>query len=246
MPRYKLIIEYDGTGFVGWQKQQNGLSIQELIEQAIQSFSAEKAVIFGAGRTDAGVHATHQCAHFDLAKHYEPYKVQGAINHFLQPHPILVKEVTEVSEEFHARFSAKSRSYIYQILNQANPSPLLRNLVWHISSPLDVDNMKLAAQILIGKHDFSSFRSAHCQSKSAIKTINEITITKDNDGLIKIFINAPSFLHNQVRIIVASLVEVGLHKWTNDDFKKVLEAKDRTKAGQTAPAQGLCLNEVQY
>ena len=246
MPRYKLIIEYDGTDFVGWQKQQNGLSVQELIEQAIQSFSAEEVVIYGAGRTDAGVHATHQCAHFDLSKHYDPYKVQGAINHFLQPHPILIKEVTGVSEEFHARFSAKNRSYIYQILNRSSPSPLLRNLVWHIDKPLNIESMKLAAQLLIGKHDFSSFRSAHCQSKTAIKTINEVTITKDNDGLIKIFINAPSFLHNQVRITVASLVEVGLGKWTTSQFKQVLEAKDRTKAGQTAPAQGLCLSEVKY
>jgi len=244
LPRYKLIIEYDGTGFVGWQKQRNGLSIQELIEQAIQSFSAEEVVIYGAGRTDAGVHATHQCAHFDLAKHYDPYKVQGAINHFLQPHPILVKEVTAVTDEFHARFSAKSRSYVYQIYNHRNPTVLLRNITWHISSPLDIDSMKLATQLLIGKHDFSSFRSTHCQSKTAIKTINEITIT--NDGLVMISINAPSFLHNQVRIIVASLVEVGLHRWTIDDFKQVLEAKDRTKAGQTAPAQGLCLTEVQY
>lgn len=246
MPRYKLIIEYDGTGFKGWQKQQNGLSIQELIEQAIQSFSAEKVIIFGAGRTDAGVHATHQCAHFDLAKPYDPYKVQGAINHFLQPHPILVLEVTEVTDEFHARFSAKNRSYIYQILNRANPSVLLRNLTWHISSPLDIDSMRMAAQLLIGKHDFSSFRSAHCQSKSAIKTINRITIEKAEEGLIKIFISAPSFLHNQVRIIVASLVQVGLHRWTKDDFKKVLDAKDRTKAAQTAPARGLYLNDIEY
>lgn len=246
MPRYKLIIEYDGTDFVGWQKQPNGLSVQELIEQAIYSFSKEQAIIYGAGRTDAGVHATNQYAHFELIKEYVPYKMRGAINHFLQPHPIIIKDVFVAEEDFHARFSAKSRSYIYQIFNNDNPSMLLRNLTWHINANLDIKAMQSAANLLIGKHDFSSFRSSHCQSKSAVKTITKITINKYEDGIIKIFINAPSFLHNQVRIIVASLVEVGLGKWTIEKFQQVLDAKDRTKAGPTAPPQGLCLTEVNY
>jgi tRNA pseudouridine38-40 synthase len=246
LKRYKLTIEYEGTDFAGWQKQKNRLGIQQLIEEAIFKLSGEKSMVYGAGRTDAGVHAFNQVAHFELMKDYPLKQVSGAINHYLKPHPIVIKSVEEVNNEFHARFSAKFRSYVYQIVNRATPLALYKDYAWHIGEPLDIESMSDAAQILVGEHDFSSFRSAFCQSKRVVKSIDEILVGKAGPDLIKIYIKAPSFLHNQVRIIVGCLVEIGKGKWDKKRLQKVLEAKDRKEAAKTAPPQGLFLYEIEY
>ncbi len=246
MNRYKITVEYDGTNFFGWQYQENGISVQQVLEEAITKFSHEVSRIHGAGRTDAGVHALNQVAHFDLNKGFETRSVQSALNHFVRPHLISIKEVELVDENFHARFSAKSRSYIYKILNRVAQPALEENKVWHISSPLNVEYMNEAAQYLIGKHDLSSFRASECQAKSPIKTISQVKVSKTNDEIIEMFIEAPSFLHNQVRITVGTLVKIGQEKWSKDKMKEIILAKNRAVAGQTAPANGLYLYKVQY
>lgn len=246
MKRYKITVEYDGTGLAGWQKQPNKIGVQQLIEEAIFKLSGERGIVYGAGRTDAGVHAFAQVAHFDLEKEYPLNQIQGALNYYLKPNAVVIKDINEVNSEFHARFSAKSRSYVYQILNRTPPAALFRGCFWHIEEPLDVKNMHDAAQVLVGYHDLSSFRSAFCQSKTALKTIDEISVTKAEQDIIKIYIKAPSFLHNQVRIIIGCLVEIGKGRWDKEHLSDVLLAKDRTKAAQTSPAQGLFLYEVRY
>lgn len=245
MPRYKITIEYNGSGISGWQRQSNGNSIQQFIEESIEKFSKEKVVVFGAGRTDAGVHALGQVAHFDLEKEHFPHVVQNAINHFLRPNKIILVDCEIVDDEFHARFSAKKRSYQYVILNRPYATVLDDNKVWHFRDELNVDKMQIAANYLIGKHDFTSFRATHCQAQSPIKTMDDIKIYREGEKVI-FMLKAPSFLHHMVRNIVGTLVLVGSGKWQVEDVLKVLIAKNRKSAGPTAPAHGLYFMKIEY
>ena len=246
MTRFKLTIEYDGAPFCGWQRQDNGLSVQQAIEDAIEKFAQRRVTLYGAGRTDAGVHALGQVAHFDLDKEVDGDTVRDAINFYLKPQPIAVQAAAIVPAEFHARFSARSRSYIYRIVNRRAPLVLDRGRAWHVPGPkLDADAMHTAAQRLVGHHDFTTFRSTECQVESAMKTLDAISVKRHGDG-ISIAVSARSFLHNQVRIITGTLKLVGEGKWTADDVTAALEAKDRTKGGQTAPPDGLYLTRVEY
>ncbi|MEM7616950.1 MAG: tRNA pseudouridine(38-40) synthase TruA [Pseudomonadota bacterium] len=251
MPRYKLTIEYNGTNFCGWQRQKNLLSVQQLIEEAIEKFCGINCQIYCAGRTDAGVHAYGQVAHVDISKHYPEYTIMMAINHHLMSNvnsknQIAIVNVELVSDEFHARFDAKLRSYQYIIVNRAAILILDHQRAWHISANLDIDVMQQAANYLLGTHDLTSFRAAECQAKSPIKTINDIKVIKENDNIIKINLVAPSFLHNQVRIIVGSLKNIGEGKWQAEYIKKILQSRDRSCAGQTAPACGLYFMQAIY
>ena len=245
MTRYKIVVEYDGTDFCGWQKQADGASVQEELEKALAVFTHEKTDVFGAGRTDAGVHAYGQVASFELQNEFDPQKMRESFNALVRPHAISVLSVEKAADDFHARFSAVERQYIYKILNRQAPAALDRNRVWHIMQPLDVEAMKEAAKLLLGKHDFSTFRSSECQAKSPIKTLDELTITKRGDYIF-FFVRARSFLHHQVRNMVGSLVLVGQGKWTVEDFHQAFDACDRTKGGMTAPACGLYFNSVKY
>ncbi len=245
MPRYKLSIEYNGNNFAGWQLQAHAISVQKCIEEAIEKFSGKKVSVHAAGRTDAGVHALGQVAHFDLEKNYIPKEVQGAINHYIKPHKITINNCEIVADDFHARFSAKKRYYRYQILNRPCKSIFASDISWHIREKLEIELMQDAARALEGSHDFTSFRTVHCQALSPIKTIDEIKVYKEHDYVI-FELRAKSFLHHMVRNIVGSLVNVGLKKWQAEDIKRILEAKDRRLAGQTAPARGLFFVKVDY
>ena len=245
MPRYKLVIEYDGRPFVGWQRQDNGPSVQQAIEAAGAALSGAPAPTQAAGRTDAGVHARAMAAHIDLDKDFSAEKVRDALNFHLKPAPIAILSAAQVSEEFHARFSCTGRSYEYRIINRRAPLTLEKGLAWRIAGKLDHEAMHEAAQILVGKHDFSSFRAAACQSNSPVKTLSSIGVARDGD-LIVISCRALSFLHHQVRFIAGSLVEVGLGKWSADDLRDVLAARDCSKAGQVAPSGGLYFMKATY
>ncbi|WP_347939155.1 tRNA pseudouridine(38-40) synthase TruA [Rickettsia oklahomensis] len=245
MYRYKITIEYLGTDLAGWQRQVGIMSIQQILEEAIYKFSGEQVVLFGSGRTDAGVHAIGQVAHFDLSKYLEPHKIITAINYFARPYTVIVWNCEIAPNNFHARFSAISRHYIYRILNRPYSSVINRDRVWWISSPLDVLAMQKAATYLLGKHDFTSFRASSCQSKSPIKTLTELNIIKEDEE-IKLYLSAPSFLHHMVRNIVGSLVLVGKNVWQAEYIKELLEAKDRKAAGPTAPAFGLYFVRTEY
>jgi tRNA pseudouridine38-40 synthase len=243
--RYKLTIEYDGAPFVGWQRQHNGLSVQAALEEAVLAFSGERAVVQGAGRTDAGVHALGQVAHLDLASAKHVETVRAALNFHLKPHPIAVVEAEIVPGDFHARFSATWRRYRYRILNRRAPPAFERGHVWHVPVPLDAEAMASAAAVLVGRHDFNSFRSTACQAPSPIKTLDLFEVTREENA-IRIEVGARSFLHNQVRILVGTLQLVGRGQWSRRDVEEALAARDRTRAGPTAPPQGLCLMEVRY
>jgi tRNA pseudouridine38-40 synthase len=245
VPRYKLTIEYDGEPFVGWQRQDNGPSIQGAIEDAVFAFCGERAAVSGAGRTDAGVHARGQVAHLDLAAEKPVDTVRAAVNFHLKPNPVVVTEAEIVPDDFHARFSATLRRYRYLILNRRAPAALDRGRVWHVPVPLDAEAMADAARLLIGRHDFNSFRSAACQANSSLKTLDALDVQRLGE-LIQVDVAARSFLHNQVRILVGTLQLVGRGQWTKADVVQVLAARDRTRAGPTAPPQGLCLMEVRY
>ncbi|NNL90458.1 MAG: tRNA pseudouridine(38-40) synthase TruA [Marinicaulis sp.] len=245
MPRYKLVIEYDGRPFVGWQRQENGPSVQQAVEQAGAALSGAASPTQAAGRTDAGVHARAMTAHIDLGKHLTAEKVRDALNFHLKPAPIAILAAAEVSDEFHARFSCTGRSYEYRMINRRAPLTLEQGLAWRISGKLDHEAMHDAAQILVGKHDFSSFRASACQSNSSVKTLSSIGVARDGD-LVTISCAALSFLHHQVRFMTGSLVEVGLGKWSANDLREVLEARDCTKAGQVAPAGGLYFMGASY
>lgn len=253
--RYKIIIEYVGTNFAGWQRQNNALSIQELIEEAVYKFSHEKVTLFAAGRTDAGVHAIAQVAHFDLSKKIEPYKIINAANHFIKPYVSII-ECQEVSNDFHARFSAKMRHYLYRIVNRPTQVAVERNKVWWIKQDLDIELMKDAANCLVGNHNFSSFRAKHCQAKSPVKTLTKLDIVRSNfyylqNGFdssteIRFYLSAPSFLYHMVRNIVGSLVLVGMKKCPPEYIGELLRKQDRQFAGPTAPAEGLYFLGVDY
>lgn len=245
MPRYRLTIEYDGGPFVGFQHQANGMSVQQAIEEAIEKFCGEKVRLFGAGRTDAGVHARGQVVHFDIERDEDAGTVQGALNFHLLPAPIAVLEATKVSEDFHARFGATARHYEYLIINRRAPLTIDAGHAWHVPIPLDADAMHTAAQVLVGTHDFTTFRAARCQAKSPVKTLDVLDVERDGER-ITVRAEARSFLHHQVRSMVGTLARVGEGKWTADDVKAALEAKDRSALGLNAPAEGLTLIRVLY
>lgn len=221
------------------------MSLQQIIENAIYAFSKEQVLVTAAGRTDAGVNAYALVAHFDLKNYYEPKRLMHSINHFCRGHTIGVIDAENVGLDFHARFSAKQRHYVYKILNRPAVNIIKDGLVYWVRYPLNVNNMQIAANYLIGKHDFSSFRAAECQSKSPIKTLDKIEIIKEGDE-IKIYVSALSFMHNMVRNIVGNLIMVGKGSWSPDKIKQVLEAKDRTQGGPTAPPEGLYFLKVDY
>ena len=247
MPRIKLEIEYDGTGFVGWQKQENGVSVQNLIENALLKAIGQRVNLYVAGRTDAGVHAIRQVAHFDYkaTKKLEIKNFSEAINFYIKNYPISILNTEQVTQKFHARFSAKSRVYLYRISNRRSKVALDRNRVWLLRKPLNIISMKKAAKFLIGKHDFNSFRSVHCQARSSIKSLKNIEIKRKQEEL-RITLTAPSFLHNQVRIIVGTLRMVGEGKLKPKDMLAILKGCDRKLAGPTAPANGLYFVEAKY
>jgi tRNA pseudouridine38-40 synthase len=245
MPRYKLILEYDGTPFVGWQMQDNGPSVQGRLASAIKAFSGEDTIPRGAGRTDAGVHALGQVAHFDLAKDWATDKVRDALNAHVRPDPISVLACERVADDFDARFSATARHYLYRIVTRRGPLALDRNRGWHVVHALDAAAMNVAAQGLVGNHDFTTFRSAECQAASPVKTLDRLAVTQTGDE-VRIEASARSFLHNQVRSMVGSLKLVGEGKWTAADLKRALDARDRGACGPVAPACGLYLAKVDY
>ena len=245
MPRYKITIEYDGTPFVGWQRQDNGASVQGAIERAIAGFTGEAVTLKGAGRTDAGVHATGQVAHFDLSRDWPVDTVRDAINHHLKPDPVAVITAEQAPDDFDARFSATRRHYLYRILDRRAPPVLDRDRVWWVARELDWRAMHWAAQALVGNHDFTTFRAAACQSNSPQKTLDRLDVRYQND-CVEIRASARSFLHNQVRSMVGSLKLVGEGKWSEADLRAALEARDRTACGPVAPAAGLYLTKVDY
>jgi tRNA pseudouridine38-40 synthase len=245
MPRYRLTIEYDGAPFVGWQRQDNAPSVQGALEEAVFKLTAERVTVYGAGRTDAGVHARGQVAHFDIAKEFPADTVRDALNAHLKPAPVSVLDAAQVSEEFHARFSAVKRHYEYRILNRRAPAALDRGQVWHVARALDAYAMHEAAQTLIGKHDFTTFRSVMCQAKSPEKTLDALSVSRHGEEIV-IRASARSFLHNQVRSMAGSLKHVGEGKWRARDLAQALAAKDRVRCGTVAPPEGLALIRVDY
>ena len=245
MTRWRITVEYDGTGFVGWQRQDNGPSIQEALETAIARFSGETPRVFGAGRTDAGVHASGQVAHFDLERTTRADTVADALNAHLRPDPIAVLDANAVEESFDARLSARERAYRYCIVNRRAPLTTGRDRAWLVQTPLDAGAMHEAAQRLVGQHDFSTFRASLCQARSPVKTLDMVDVARDGDEIL-VETRARSFLHHQVRNIVGTLKLVGEGKWSADDVTAALEARDRGKGGPTAPACGLYLTEVLY
>lgn len=245
--RYKITIEYDGTNLVGWQKQKEGPSVQEYLERAVDGFSHQQVEVYGAGRTDAGVHALAQVAHFDFNGDISEYKMQESINAWLRDleAPVAVWRTEKVDDDFHARFSAKGRGYVYRILNRRGVSPLRLNRVWALSFPLDIEKMRQGAAHLLGNHDFSSFRGSGCQALSPVKTLDKLDIERQGDEII-FTVEARSFIYHQVRNMVGTLAQVGYGKLQPDDVKRILEAKDRKQAGISAPACGLYLNKIMY
>ena len=245
MPRYKLLIEYDGAPYRGFQAQGELPSVQGSLERAIAAFSGEQATIFAAGRTDTGVHASGQVVHVDLERAWPAATVLNAVNAHLVEEPIAVLEAALAPEGFHARFSARRRAYLYRILNRRAPPALDRGRVWHIKKPLDADAMQAAAQALVGHHDFTTFRDAGCQSKSPMKTLDIARVWRDGEEVRLEFVSR-SFLHRQVRSMTGSLAEVGAGRWSAADLTAALQAKDRKACGPVAPAAGLCLTAVEY
>ncbi len=245
MTRYKLIIEYDGRPFVGWQRQANGPSVQQAVEEAIHAFGGETARVQCAGRTDAGVHALGQAAHVDLERDPAPDTLRDAVNYHLKPHPVAVLDARAVAPDFNARTSATGRSYRYRIVNRRAPLALDAGRAWQVIRPLDAEAMHTAAQELAGHHDFTSFRASECQAKSPVKTLDRLDIRRLGEE-IEILAEARSFLHHQVRNMVGTLKLVGEGKWRAADVARALEAQDRSAAGPTAPADGLYLVSVRY
>jgi len=245
MPRYKLLIEYDGAPFAGWQIQAGALTIQGALTAAVEAFAGEKVSVQGAGRTDAGVHAVGQVAHIDLQKEWDTGTVRDALTAQLRPHPVAVLAAERVPDSFDARFSARARHYVYRIINRRADLALDRGRAWRVSRPLDSPAMHMAAQGLLGKHDFTTFRAAECQAKSPVKTLDRLDVAREGDE-IRVFASARSFLHHQVRSMVGSLVLVGEGRWSADDLAAALAARDRTACGQVAPPDGLYLVRVEY
>jgi tRNA pseudouridine38-40 synthase len=245
MARWKLTIEYDGRPYVGWQRQAHGTSIQQEIEEAIAKFSGETVRLHTAGRTDAGVHALGQVAHFDLERPSQGKVVREALNAYLRPQPISILSADEVGAHFHARMSARRRRYRYIVLNRESRPALSIGRAWHVPYRLDVPAMGEAVGHLIGQHDFSSFRASECQAKSPVKTLDQLDIVSDNANLV-FEVSARSFLHHQVRNMVGTLILVGRGRWMPEQVAQALAARDRRAAGPTAPADGLYLVGVDY
>lgn len=248
MTRWKLIIEYDGRPFSGWQSQDHAPSVQQAIEEALYKFCQQTLRVHVAGRTDAGVHARGQVAHFDLdygTRPLAPSDLCKALNALLRPLPIAILEATPVSEDFHARFSAKMKHYQYRILNRSAPPTTEEGLVWHVRRPLNEQAMDLAAKHLLGRHDFSTFRDSQCQAKSPVRSLDRFDVSR-RDETILFDVEGRSFLHHQVRNMVGTLVLIGKGKWNQDDLCTALESKDRRRGGMTAPAGGLTLVRILY
>jgi tRNA pseudouridine38-40 synthase len=245
MTRYKLILEYDGSPFCGWQRQAHDLSVQQVLEDAIARFCGETLTIQAAGRTDAGVHALGQVVHFDLPTERDPFRVREALNYHLKPHPVAVVAAEMVPESFEARFSAVARHYEYRILNRRARPALDRSRVWHVAVPLDAGAMHAAARLALGRHDFTTFRAAECQAKSPVRTLDLLDVSREAE-MVVITARARSFLHSQVRSMVGSLKLVGEGKWRPCDFGAALAAADRARCGPLAPPDGLYLTRVDY
>jgi len=245
MPRYKLLVEYDGTPFIGWQVQAGGPSVQGLLADAVAAFAGDRVPVQGAGRTDAGVHALGQVAHIDLTRDWDTDTVRDAFNAHLRPHPIAVLAAERVADDFDARFSARRRHYLYRIINRRADLALDRDRAWRVPGPLDAPMMHAAAQELVGRHDFTTFRAAECQAKSPLKTLDRLDVERRGDE-VRIHAAARSFLHHQVRSMVGSLVLVGDGKWSPQDLAAALAARDRSRCGPVAPPEGLYLVAVDY
>jgi tRNA pseudouridine38-40 synthase len=245
MPRYKLTIEYDGRPFVGWQIQDNGPSVQGVLAQALEAFCGEKVSVQGAGRTDAGVHALGQVGHVDLAKDWDEDTVRDALNAHLRPHPVAILKAERVDGSFDARFSAIRRHYLYRIVNRRADLALERGRAWRIAQPLDLPAMQAAAQRLVGRRDFTTFRNVECQAKSPVKTLDQLDVRRAADD-IQVVASARSFLHSQVRSMVGALALVGEGKWTADDVSVALAKRDRAACAPVAPPDGLYLARVDY
>jgi tRNA pseudouridine38-40 synthase len=245
MPRYRITVEYDGTPFFGWQVQDSGPTVQGRLAQALTDFCGEDVVPNGAGRTDARVHALGQVAHFDLGKDWPPGTVRDALNNHLRPDPIAVLDCKKVDQEFDARFSALKRHYLYRIVDRRTPLALDRDRAWQVPRRLDIRSMNVAAKVLIGHHDFTTFRSVQCQAKSPVKTLDRLEVKRQR-GFIHIEAEARSFLHNHVRSMVGALKLVGDGRWGAEDVASALEAKDRAACAPVAPARGLYLVKVDY
>jgi len=245
MTRFRLTVEYDGRPFMGWQRQGHGPSVQQAIEEAILAITQEEAVVHAAGRTDAGVHAEAMAAHVDIARPFEAFRLMEAINAKLRPQPIAILDCATVPDDWHARFSCIGRRYVYRLINRRAPLALDQGRAWRVVQPLDATAMHDAAQILVGTHDFTTFRSVHCQSASPVKSIDKMSVDRFGDE-IEVNVAARSFLHHQVRSMVGCLVLVGQGKWTKADLKAALDAKDRAALGFNAPPDGLYFVDARY
>jgi tRNA pseudouridine38-40 synthase len=245
VPRYRLLLEYDGGPYRGWQAQANGPSVQAALEAAITAFAGEQARVTGAGRTDTGVHASGQVAHFDLEKAWPADTVRDAMNAHLWPQPVSVLTAEAVGEDFHARFSATGRRYLFRIMDRRSPPALLRGRVWWVRRGLDAEAMAEAAQVLVGRHDFTTFRDVNCQAKDPVKTLDAVEVRRDGEE-VRLTFAARSFLHRQVRSMTGTLAEVGAGRWTADDVRAALEARDRARCAPVAPPEGLYLKAVTY
>ncbi len=245
MPRFKLTLEYDGAPFVGWQRQENGVSVQQVLEEAVFAMTGERRAVHGAGRTDAGVHAAGQVAHLDLERDWAPFRLSEGLNAHCVPHPVAVLAVERVAGDFDARHSARARHYVYRVVNRRAPLTFDRGRAWRVKPRLDADAMRDAARVLLGRHDFTTFRDAQCQAKSPIRTLDRLDVVREGDA-IAFEVGALSFLHRQVRSMVGSLIDVGTGRWTEAELKAALVAADRSRCGQVAPACGLTLTRVDY
>jgi tRNA pseudouridine38-40 synthase len=249
MPRYALKIEYDGTPFAGWQRQRDVPSVQEAVERALMKLEADVPPLVAAGRTDKGVHATGQVVHVDMARDWDPFRLSGALNYHLKPQPVAIVACAHVADDFHARFHALERRYLFRLVSRRAQVVLERDIVWRVSNELDLDAMRAGAAYLIGRHDFTTFRATHCQALSPIKTLDklEVTAKQISYGIEYQFeVEARSFLHNQVRSFVGTLARVGAGTWSPEDVRDALEARDRSACGPVSPALGLALVSVRY
>ncbi len=245
MTRWRLTVEYDGTPFMGWQRQDHGPTVQQTLEEALARMTGQHAAITAAGRTDAGVHARAMPAHVDIARDVTPHRLREGLNALVRPQPISVIAAEPVADDWHARFSCTERRYFYRILERRPPPALDRDRVWHIGMPLDVDAMRAAAALLVGRHDYTTFRSVHCQSPSPVKTLDRLDVERA-DGEIHIHAEARSFLHHQVRSMTGCLALVGRGQWSADDMATALEARDRAALGFNAPPNGLYFVGASY
>ncbi|NIJ18592.1 tRNA pseudouridine38-40 synthase [Sphingomonas naasensis] len=245
MTRFALTVEYDGRPFMGWQRQDHGPSVQQAIEDAAFAVTGERATVHAAGRTDAGVHGLGMRAHLDIEKPITPFRLMEALNARVRPNPVAILDCVEVPDDWHARFSCLARHYEYRIVNRRAPLTWEKGLAWRIANPLDAGAMHEAAQLLVGKHDFTTFRSVHCQSESALKSLDRLDVTRDGDR-VTVRASARSFLHHQVRSMVGCLAMVGEGKWTAADLGDALEARDRTRLGLNAPSDGLFFVRADY